>query len=311
MDRKCPSSAAILISAIAFSGAAALATPIVVVTSGTQRIRTFDSATPGIFATDQLITGLMAGDVINAIDRRPSNSQIYGLTSNSNRIYTLDASTGAATFVSTAGIGAGGNTGFDFDPVAEAAANPSLRVSGGLITGTTAMNARVNVATGATTSEGPFSFAPGDVHAGVPPVVPAMAYTNNVPGASTTTLYGLVSLPGGASVNPPVLVRVPDPSTGVMNTVGSIGVLNVNFLQGLDIGSDGTAYAALGTPGGSQLYTINLATGAASLVGTIGNGTPVVGIATSAVDAAAVPEPAATLLFVSGMAVFATLRRRS
>ena len=95
MDRKCLSSAAILISAIAFSGAAALATPIVVVTSGAQRIRTFDSATPGIFATDQLITGLMAGDVINAIDRRPSNSQIYGLTSNSNRLYTLDASTAA------------------------------------------------------------------------------------------------------------------------------------------------------------------------------------------------------------------------
>lgn len=286
----------------------ALAVPLVVVTSGTQRIQTFDSATPGVFTNNQLITGLLSGDVINAIDRRPTDGLIYGLTSNSNRIYTINAVTGVATFVSTAGIGAGGSTGFDFNPVADSAGQPSLRVSGGLITSTTAQNVRINVSTGATTTDSPFAFAAGDPNAAVAPIVPALAYTNNIPGASSTSLYGLVSLPGGASIFPPVLVSIPNPSAGTMNTVGSIGVLNVNSLQGFDIsGQNSIGYAALGGASGSQLFTINLTTGQASLIGTIGTGTPVVGLAATVGDApvASVPEPTTALLLGVGVVAIA------
>jgi hypothetical protein len=288
----------------------ALAAPIVVVTSGMQRIQTFDSATPGVFSNDQLITGLLPGDSINAIDRRPSDGLIYGLTSNTDHIYTVDPATGVATFVSTAGLGASGNTGFDFNPVADSSGLPSLRVSGGLITGSTTQNVRIDVQTGATSTDAPFAFAPGDSNADVPPIVPALAYTNNFVGASSTSLYGLVSLPGGASVNPPVLVNVPVPAAGTMNTVGSLGVLNVNSLQGFDISTNGNAYAALGAPGGSQLFTINLSTGQASLVGTIGSGAPVVGLTASA-NVAAIPEPTTAFVLGTSLAVLAIMRRKN
>ena len=305
MDRRWLFSLTLMVLA---TGVSALAAPIVVVTSGAQRIQTFDSGTPGVLSSNQLITGLINGDVINAIDRRPSDGLIYGLTSNSNRIYTINPGTGVATFVANAGIGASGNTGFDFNPVADSAGFPSLRVSGGLISGTTAHNVRITIPTGATLTDSPFEFAPGDPNATVPPIIPALAYTNNVPGATATSLYGLVSLPGGASINPPVLVQIPNPAAGSMNTIGSLGVPNLNSLQGFDIASDGTAYAAIGTPGGSQLFTINLGTGQATLVGAIGS--PVVGLAASVDLASPVPEPATTMLLSTSLAALALLRRR-
>ena len=283
------------------TGASAVAAPIVVVTSGAQRIQTFDSSAPGVLSSNQLITGLLNADVINAIDRRPSDGLIYGLTSNSNRVYTIDPATGVATFVANAGIGASGNTGFDFYPVADAGGFPSLRVSGGLITGTTAQNVRITIPTGATLTDAPFAFAAGDPNAAVPPIVPALAYSGG-------SLYGLVPLPGGASINPPVLVSIPNPAAGTMNTIGSLGIPNLNSLQGFDIASDGTAFAAIGTPGGSQLFTINLGTGQATLVGAIGN--PVVGLAASVDAASPVPEPATTLLLSSSLVALALLRRR-
>ena len=66
------------------------------------------------------------------------------------------------------------------------------------------------------------------------------------------------------------------------------------------------AYAAWATAGGpSLLYTVNLSTGAASLVGTIGTpaGQQVRGLAAS------VPEP--SLIGLLGIGVLMGLRRRS
>jgi Domain of unknown function (DUF4394) len=63
------------------------------------------------------------------------------------------------------------------------------------------------------------------------------------------------------------LVRMA-PSTGELTTVGGFG-FNVYLCSGLDIDADGTAYAALSTDAGSELYTIDLATGAASLLGNL------------------------------------------
>jgi MYXO-CTERM domain-containing protein len=281
---------------------------IVAVTAGAQRVQTFDSASPASLLADAAISGLQGAESIVAIDRRPSNGLIYALTNN-NRIYTVNSVSGTATFVSSlsapGGVGGGGNTGFDFDPVADAAGQSSLRVSGILLTGTTVHNALVNVDTGATVLDDPFSFAAGDPHQTATPLLPALAYANNVAGATSTSLYGLVSRPG-ASINPPLLVGVPSPGDGTFSTLGTLGLPNLSNPFGFDIsGETGTAYAAIGTAGGPQLFTINLSTGLATLLGTAGSGVPLVGIT------AAVPEPAAALTLTFGLlAVGAAVARR-
>ena len=71
------------------------------------------------------------------------------------------------------------------------------------------------------------------------------------------------------------------PNNGTLNTVGALG-FNTSDLVGFDIsGASGVAFASLTTPAGnfSQLFTINLATGAATLVGNIGGGIPLVALA--------------------------------
>ena len=85
--------------------------------------------------------------------------------------------------------------------------------------------------------------------------------------------------------------------------------LNASAAGGFDVsGVTGTAYAALLPSGSSQssLYTINLATGAATPVGVI-NG----GLVISALTVAPVPEPASIALVVLAVAGMFTVRRRA
>src|SRR6185295_14009048 len=90
------------------------------------------------------------------------------------------------------------------------------------------------------------------------------AYTNNFPGATTTSLYGIDS-------NSDSLYLSSNPNGGVYGLVGALGfdaIANIRF----DLGSDGIAFAAIQTQtqaaliGAAGLYTINLGTGAATLV---------------------------------------------
>lgn len=239
-----------------------------------QGVFSFDSAAPGTVTPLQPVTGLFADDGLASIDFRPADGQLYGVSSR-GRIYVVDPATGAATLVSTiSGVGdvsALFPGAADFNPVVDLlrAANFDDR------------NLRINVGTGVAIEDSTLAYGPGDVRAGVNPAVLGLAYTNSVPGAATTTLYALEASLGFS------LAVLPSPNSGTMVTVGPLGVSG-GSAAGFDIsGLTGTAYASLISGTGSQLYTINLQTGAATLAGTIGNGTlTVTGLAVQPV-----PEP--------------------
>lgn len=211
----------------------------------------------------------LGGDDLQCIDFRPANGKLYGLT-DADKIYTIDIKTGAATFVSTLNISFNGGfqSGCDFNPVVD-----RLRV-----VGSNDQNFRINVDTGAVatlpgapanTSDTPLAYATGDVNAGVDPNITGAAYTNSfagppspvgvTPPTRTTVLYGI-----DYDLN--VLVIQNPPNAGTLNTVGSLGV-NFDPIGGFDIFSPSAGNNVAFALSSSDLYTINLATGAAKKLG--------------------------------------------
>lgn len=225
----------------------------------------FDSATPGVLKSVVLISGLQPGETIEGIDFRPRNARLYALGS-TNRLYTINTQNGSATLVGNGPVGPALNgtvIGFDFNPVAD-----RIRV----VTDADE-NLRLNPDNGTIAAvDDPLKYAAGDLWDEVGPNVVAAAYTDNFPGATATTLYGIdidgVRLvrqgsPNGSPVSP---------NSGQLSTIGKLGVTTTGMV-GLDIATNGVAYASLTSPGGtlSQLHTINLTTGVATRVGNIGN----------------------------------------
>jgi hypothetical protein len=211
----------------------------------------FGSGNPGTLARYVAITGMTAGASMVGIDFRPSDGRLYGVGSDS-RVYTIDTLTGAASAVG--GAFTPGVSGEHFG-LAFSGAQDRLRLSS--VEGN--QNLSLDPLTGAVASADPdLAFAAGDPNAGGNPAISALAYRETAGGS---TLYAV-----DATAN--ALVTV-DPATGVLTTVGGFG-RNVYLCSGLDIDTDGTAYASLSTDNGSELYTVDLTTGAATLLGNIG-----------------------------------------
>ena len=227
---------------------------IYALTENNQLLR-FNSDVPGTILSSVAISGLQAGESLLGIDYRPAVKEIYGL-SNLNRLYIIDVMTGLARQTATLNATVSGMVfGVDFNPVPD-----RLRVVSDLD-----QNLRINVSTGETVIDGTLAFNPADANAGGDPAIAAAAYTNNFAGATATTLYGIDYVRD-------ILVTQNPPNDGRLNTIGPLGV-DVLPLAGFDIAAGSTrAFASL-TPVNSfsSLYTINLATGAATLVGAIGN----------------------------------------
>jgi hypothetical protein len=107
--------------------------------------------------------------------------------------------------------------------------------------------------------------------AGPAPAVSAIAYTNNTPGAALTTIFGIDG-PAATLVRIGGVDGTPSPNGGVVTTIGSLGVTPDAVDIGFDITPSGVAYAAFAVAGISNLYTIDLASGTATLVGRLGPG---------------------------------------
>jgi len=210
------------------------------------------------------IQGIPAGVTFLGIDYRPADKQLYGFGTDS-RLYRINTLTGVALQVG--GVAVAGLTGtyygFDFNPVVDRAR----------IVNEADENRRISAVDGSDITDPPLAFAVGDVNAGQDPFVTAIAYTNSVAGATTTTVYGIDQ--GGNQ-----LVTINPANNGTLNTVGDI-VIGVNIgAVGFDIAANGIAYASFDAGNGvSNLLTIALVTGAATLVGQLGTGTFVTGIA--------------------------------
>jgi hypothetical protein len=246
-----------------FAGAAQTRAVTLYGVSVSNQLVRFDSATPANVTTIGAITGLQAGENILGIDFRPATGQLYALGSTS-RLYVINLSTGAATAVGTAGAFtlSGTDFGFDFNPTVD-----RLRV-----VSNTGQNLRLNP------NDGTLTANDGALNPGTPSVT-AAAYTNSFAGATATTLYDI-------DTNSDRLLIQNPPNAGTLVDVGALGV-NADGVNGFDITTgNNTAFAALQVGGATGLYRINLTTGAATLIGQIGSGAALRGLAIVAGSAA-------------------------
>lgn len=240
----------------------------------------FGSQNPGVSVQAKAISGLQPAETVVGLDFRPKDGKLYAVSS-ASRLYTLNTATGALTPVGSAplspGLDADVSAGVDFNPMAD-----RLRIHT-----STGQNLRINpdnamVADGDANKDGvqpdgALVYAAGQANAGQTANLTATGYTNSVAGATSTVLYAIDS-----SLD--TLVMLASPNNGQVTTVGPLG-LDVTGATGFDISpGDNVGLLSLtmaSSSGFSGLYTVNLATGMATLVDRIGHDKPLLGIAVS------------------------------
>ncbi len=246
----------------------------VVALTVSNRLVSFDRATPATIRTNVLVTGLQSGENLVGIDMRPADGMLYGVGS-TGRLYTLDATTGAATNKSRLAADAtdttdvftalaGTNFGVDFNPMAD-----RLR-----IVSNTGQSLRINVDTGATTTDGSINGGAANT------AISASAYTNSFAGTGSTTLFGI------DAVNNTLYSQIP-PNNGTLASPVPLGIVT-GAVNGFDIDARTNQGFLVATVGGARnLYGVNLAatTAPTTLVGALGVTEDIRGIALRAAQA--------------------------
>jgi len=216
----------------------------------------FSPGAPDILQTIN-VSGLVAGDSLQAIDFRPTTGELYGL--GNNRIYKINPTTGAvtATLANTPNFTLGGGSyGFDINPI-----NSEIRI----VNDTTNQNFRVNPDTGALiANDTALTYSGGELN------VAGIAYGPVTSGG--TTLYAI-------DYGFDRLLKFDSETGGVLSNVGALSE-NVTGASpiglGFDIMSSGAAYASMTDGSGYRLYSINLTTGSTNRLGLIGDGTDII-----------------------------------
>ncbi len=216
----------------------------------------FELGSPNV-DLDVEMTGLVSPQIIIGIDFRKSDGLLYALES-SGQLYTINTATGAATPVGESnGNLPINNAGLSFNDVTgriryviDNDTNFRINADNGEIMDGDAFTAGVQTDT--------------DIHpAGS---VSAIAYTPPID--NQTTLYGI-------DYDDNLLVRIggvggsPSPSAGLRTDIGPLGI-DITGGASLDFASDGTAVLTYSPSAGvNNVYTVNITTGAATLVGNV------------------------------------------
>ena len=250
----------------------------------------FDTDLPGTIRTSVSVTGVATGQTLVGMDVRPLNNALYALgynaTTQTGQLYTINATTGAATNLSgTTNLDlplGTGSVAFDFNPTVD-----RIRVEG-----VNRANFRLNPNDGAAAPiiDGTLAYATGDANAAATPAIGSVAYTNSYSGPGnppntttrTTQLYAYDE----------VLNIVANQNPANAGTLATVGTSGVTVVAGPNVDMDiystaegtNTAYlvATTGTSTSSSLYNLNLTTGAATGPRQIGLGLTVRDLAIAA-----------------------------
>ncbi|WP_198172515.1 DUF4394 domain-containing protein [Hymenobacter ginkgonis] len=275
--------------------------------TGTQVLAQLNPASPTLTTAGPLplvIAGVATGQQLVGLDVRPNTGQVYALgynsaaTTSNAQLYVLAISPtavvaapvggaltlalGTSVRTDLNGYGLATGIGFDFNP----------RVDRIRVTGPNRANYRLNPNTGAlvaTDATLTYATTGNAVPPPTPPLIGAVAYTNVVPGLVGTTLYDLDQTPNNGVLATQSTVSAPPITNGTLTAVAgvtlaasatatSFGIGDATF--DLDVFTDpntriNTAYLleltgpTAGSPGSSNLYTLDLGSGRATLLGNI------------------------------------------
>jgi hypothetical protein len=187
--------------------------------------------------------GLGMGETIVGLDFRPANGQLLAI-SNMSQLYSVNPSNGMLTAIGNPLMPMieGDLVGFDFNPTVD-------RIR--LVTDS-GQNLRLHPDLGTVVA------TDGDLNPGTP-MVSGAAYTNNIAGATTTSLVVIDHMTD-------MLYTQTPPNDGVLVAVGALGI-DVSGDNGFDVGGNSNAAFAVLTVGGQAgVYSINLTSGSASKV---------------------------------------------
>jgi Domain of unknown function (DUF4394) len=229
-------------------------------------IVSFNPETPGTLLTNRGDVG--TSDSARAIEFDPTSGSLYAMYQTSTTTYQLrriNLITGHVSDLSIFGTlttpasASGIGVGMAYDPLQH----------GFRVITAAGNNLSINLATARSGSVySPVAYPSGDTGFGITPYIEHIAYTNAVPSASTTTLYGI-------DTQRNVLVRIGtagSPYSAQVYTVGTTALgINPTDYGGFVIDpATNVGYAAMTVGGAPRLYQINLTSGIASLLGQIG-----------------------------------------
>ena len=234
--------------------------------------------------SDRPLAGLAPQERVLGIDYRVARGQLFALGS-TGRLYRIDTGSATATAVGApAAVALRGNEfGVDFNPTVD-------RVR---VVSDAGLNLRLHPDTGAVVDadpktdglqlDGEPAFDTKDMNAGKPVALVAAGYTYNKQDEKVTTNFAIDARQGLLVTQGTREGVVPavSPNTGRLFTVGTLGA-GAFERASFDISDvSNAAYAALTAAGASRsvLYRVNLASGAATRIGTIGGGAAVHGLA--------------------------------